>query len=156
MTRVDAWKPVLLIIAFVVAASMGIAFAQLPPKPVESPDEFAARAVERMEKGDLGELARMIGTALGVDLSDGQMERHIKQFSFFGVPQFFDVVYERTFGRSVRQIIYYAPFRNERGQISPIFFNFVFMRADDGWRLGNFRYKRQVQHAIPAEWISVR
>ena len=147
--------PRILVVAVVLAASfLTSAAAQVRPRPTEDPDEFTARSLERIEKGDLEGLARTIGIAIGMDTSDWQLENQIKQIAFVGTPVFFERVYDRTLGKSLRQMIYYAPFRNERQQINFLFFNFVFMRANDGWYLTHFRFERSLNHLIPPGWIS--
>lgn len=133
----------------------GAASAQLRPRPTENPEEFTTETLDRVEKGDLEGLARIMGFALGVDISDGQLESRFKQLAFAGAPQFFDRVYDRTLGQSLRQMIFYAPFRNERQQLNYIFFNFIFMRTESGWYLTHFQFDRNVNRLIPQGWISV-
>jgi hypothetical protein len=148
------WARILVIAFLLTASSIDSAGAQTRPRPVEGPDEFAAKVVERIEKGDLEGLARTIGIAIGVDTSDGHLENQIKQIGFIGTPLFFERVHDRTLGTSLRQMIYYAPFRNERQQMNFIFFNFVFMRANDGWYLTHFRFERNLNHLIPPGWLA--
>jgi hypothetical protein len=143
-----------LVLAFLLTANaVSTTVGQVRPRPVENPEEFTAKAIERIEKGDLEGLARMIGTAVGLDTSDGQLEAQIKQISFVGTPQFFERVHDQTLGSSLRQMIYYAPFRSERSQMTFVFFNFVFMRANDGWYVTHFRFDRNANHLIPPGWI---
>ena len=148
------WARILVLAFVLTASSIDSAGAQTRPRSVESPDEFAAKSLERIEKGDLEGLARMIGITMGVDTSDGQLENQIKQIGFVGTAQFFERVHDQTLGSSLRQMIYYAPFRNERQQMNFVFFNFVFMRANDGWYLTHFRFDRTVNHLIPPGWIA--
>ena len=148
------WARILLLAFVLTAGCVDSAGAQTRPRAVENPEEFTAKAIERIEKGDLEGLARMIGTAVGLDISDGQLEAQIKQIGFVGTPQFFDRVHDQTLGGSLRQMIYYAPFRTERGQMTFVFFNFVFMRANDGWYVTHFRFDRNTNHLIPPGWIT--
>jgi hypothetical protein len=151
------WPRILMLAFLLAASSLSSATAQVRARPVEGgPDEFAAKVVERIEKGDLEGLARAIGIAIGMDTSDGQLENQIKQIGFVGTPMFFERVHDQALGTSLRQMIYYAPFRNERLQINFIFFNFVFMRTTEGWFLTHFRFDRNLNHLVPPGWITTK
>jgi hypothetical protein len=142
-------------LALVVAvASASAAWPQGRPRPIEDPNAATAKVVERIEQGDMEGLARMLGLTMGLDTSDGQMENQIKQIALMGKPMFFDRVHDRTLGRSLQQMIYYAPFRNERNQINFAFFNFVFMRGNEGWYFTQFQFKLSPAHLIPPGWIT--
>src|SRR5215510_13322921 len=91
--------------------------------PVEDPDDIVKKVVERIEQGDVEGLARLIILNMGLDANNEQAENQIRQITFLGTPLLFDRVYDRTLGQSLRQIIYYAPFRNERKQMKFTFFN---------------------------------
>lgn len=131
----------------------GAALPQGRPRPFADPNDTAAKVVERIEQGDIDGLARLIGLLMGLDTSDGQAEIQFRQIALMGKAMFFERVYEQTLGSSLRQMIYYAPFRNERGQLNFGFFNLIFMRGNEGWYFTWFQFKQNHAYLIPPSWI---
>src|SRR5262245_36271737 len=135
-------------------ASLSPALPQGTGRPVENPDDIVTKIVERIEQRDAEGIARLIVLNMGLDANNEQAENQIRQITFLGTPLLFDRVNDQTVGQSLRQVIYYIPFRNDRKQMKFTFFNFVFMRANDGWYFTHFQFQVDATHLIPPGWIT--
>lgn len=144
----------LLLVLSLSIASPTPALPQGAGRPIENPDDVVTKIIERIEQRDAEGIARLIVLNMGLDASNEQAENQIKQITFLGTPLLFDRIYDHTLGQSLRQVIYYIPFRNDRKQMKFTFFNFVFMRANDGWYFTHFQFQVDATHLIPPGWIT--
>jgi hypothetical protein len=60
-----------------------------------------------------------------------------------------DKVLDKTFGKSLRQIIYYCYIK----KIGYVYFRFNFKLAGNGWHMVHFIFRREAQELFPKDFI---
>jgi hypothetical protein len=135
---------VLLLLALSLATSAAI--AALPA--ISDPDKYAAEVMALLTKGDVAALAKMVTDSIGKPDSADQLKNALGVLS--GKPiDYSDKVIDNTFGKGLRQIVYYTFVDN----IGFIYYRFNFKMTGKGWVLANFVFKTETNELFPKDFV---
>jgi len=126
------------------APSMAIA----EPIYVDDPDKYAAEVMRLLTKGDIPTLAKTVADSIGKPDSADQLKNALGILS--GKPiDYSDKVIDNTFGKGLRQIVYYSFIDN----VGFIYYRFNFKMSSKGWILANFLFKTETNELFPKDFV---
>jgi hypothetical protein len=134
----------LLLLALSLAASVAIA----APQPINDPDKYAAEVMRLLVKGDMAALAKTVTDSIGKPDSADSLKNALGMLS--GKPiDYTDKVIDNTFGKSLRQIVYYSFVDN----FGFVYYRFNFKMTSKGWILANFIFKTETNELFPKDFV---
>jgi hypothetical protein len=126
------------------APSMAIA----EPIYVDDPDKYAAEVMRLLTKGDIPTLAKTVADSIGKPDSADQLKNALGILS--GKPiDYSDKVIDNTFGKGLREIVYYSFIDN----VGFIYYRFNFKMSSKGWILANFLFKTETNELFPKDFV---
>jgi hypothetical protein len=135
---------VLCLLALCLAASAAIA----APPPVADPDKYAARVMGLIAKSDMAAVAKMIADSIGKPTYADTIQNGFDSLTGKTI-DYSDKVIDNTFGKSLRQIVYYT-FVDQTGFV---YYRFNFKMSSHGWILANFIFKSENNELFPKDFI---
>jgi hypothetical protein len=135
---------VLLLLALSLTASVAIAATQ----PIADPDKYAAEIMRLLDKGDMAALAKTVTDSIGKPESADTLKNALSMLG--GKPiDYSDKVIDNTFGKGLRQIVYYSFIDN----VGFIYYRFNFKMSSKGWILANFNFKTETNELFPKDFV---
>ena len=135
---------VLLLLALSLATSAAFAAAQ----PITDPDKYATEVMRLLDKGDIAALAKTVTDSIGKPESADTLKNALGMLG--GKPiDYSDKVIDNSFGKGLRQIIYYSFIDN----VGFIYYRFNFKMTSKGWILANFNFKTETNELFPKDFV---
>ena len=135
---------VVLLLALSLATSVAIA----APQPINDPDKYAAEVMQLLVKGDMAALAKTVTNSIGKPDSADGLKNALGMLG--GKPiDYSDKVIDNTFGKGLRQIVYYCFIDN----VGFIYYRFNFKMTSKGWILANFIFKTETNELFPKDFV---
>ena len=138
-------KLVLCLLALWLAAP---AAALAAPPPVADPDKYAAHVMDLIKKNDMTAVAKMIADSIGRPTYADTIQDGLGVVTGKTI-DYSDKVIDNTFGKSLRQIVYYT-FIDQTGFV---YYRFNFKMSSHGWILANFIFKSENNELFPKDFI---
>lgn len=122
--------------------------ASAAPVPIDDPDKYAAQVMGLMVKGDTAAAANVISESIG---KPGDAEAIKNTFGALSAKtvDYSDKVLDKTFGKSLREIVYYSFIDN----LGFVYYRFNFKMSSRGWLLANFNFKSETNELFPKDFI---
>jgi len=128
--------------------SLGSSLAIAEPKYVDDPDKYAAEVMRLLAKGDIAALAKTVTDSIGKPDSADSLKNALGMLG--GKPiDYSDKVIDNTFGKGLRQIVYYSYVVN----IGFVYYRFNFKMSSKGWILANFNFKTETNELFPKDFV---
>jgi hypothetical protein len=118
------------------------------PKYVDDPDKYAAEVMQLLVKGDMATLAKTVTDSIGKPESADTLKNALGMLNGKTI-DYNGKVIDNTFGKSLRQIVYYS-FVDSVGFI---YYRFNFKMSSKGWILANFNFKTETNELFPKDFI---
>ena len=135
-------------VLFLLALSLGASHAIAEPKYVDDPDKYAAEVMRLLTKGDTAALAKMVTDSIGKPDSAEGLKNALGVLG--GKPiDYNEKVIDNTFGKGLRQIVYYSFVDN----VGFIYYRFNFKMSSKGWILANFNFKTEANELFPKDFV---
>jgi hypothetical protein len=128
--------------------SLGSSLAIAEPKYVDDPDKYAAEVMRFLIKGDMATVAKMVSESIGKPENADQLKNALGLLSGKTI-DYSDKVIDNTFGKGLRQIIYYSFIDN----VGFIYYRFNFKMSSKGWILAHFFYKTETNELFPKDFV---
>ena len=135
---------VLLLLALSLAASVAMA----APTAIDDPDKYAAEAMRLLAKGDMTALAKMVADSIGKPDSAEGLKNALGMIAGKTI-DYNDKVIDNTFGKGLRQIVYYSFIDN----FGFVYYRFNFKMSSKGWILANFNFKTEINELFPKDFV---
>ena len=127
-------------------ALSGSAIAEV--QPVADPDQYAKDIMAFVSNGDEAGVAKKITQTLGKPEAEQTFENGLGALKGKKV-DLADKVIDKTFGKSLRKIVYYCYVEN----IGYVYFRFNFKLAGNGWHMVHFMFRSETQELFPKDFI---
>jgi hypothetical protein len=118
------------------------------PKYVDDPDKYAAEVMQLLVKGDVATLAKTVTDSIGKPESADTLKNALGMLNGKTI-DYNGKVIDNTFGKSLRQIVYYS-FVDSVGFI---YYRFNFKMSSKGWILANFNFKTETNELFPKDFV---
>jgi len=118
------------------------------PKYVDDPDKYAAEVMQLLVKGDMATLAKTVTDSIGKPESADTLKNALGMLNGKTI-DYNGKVIDNTFGKSLRQIVYYS-FVDSVGFI---YYRFNFKMSSKGWILANFNFKTETNELFPKDFV---
>jgi hypothetical protein len=118
------------------------------PKYVDDPDKYAAEVMQFLVKGDMATLAKTVTDSIGKPESADTLKNALGMLNGKTI-DYNGKVIDNTFGKSLRQIVYYS-FVDSVGFI---YYRFNFKMSSKGWILANFNFKTETNELFPKDFV---
>jgi hypothetical protein len=135
---------VLCLLALCLAAPAALA----APPPVADPDKYAAHVMDLIKKSDMATVAKTIADSIGRPTYADTIQNGLDILNG-KTTDYSDKVIDNTFGKSLRQIVYYT-FIDQTGFV---YYRFNFKMSSHGWILANFIFKSENNELFPKDFI---
>ena len=132
-----------------VALLLHSAVAVADPQRVNDPDKYAGEVMALLANNDVASVAKKVSETIGKPTYADNVQNALKAFVDKKV-DYSDKVIDKTFGKSLRQIVYYCFVEN----VGFIYFRFNFKNSSTGWILANFIFKSETNELFPKDFIS--
>jgi hypothetical protein len=130
------------------ALSLGTSPAIAEPKYVDDPDKYAAEVMRLLVKGDIPTLAKTVTDSIGKPDSADQLKNALGMLGGKTI-DYNDKVIDNTFGKGLRQIVYYSFIDG----VGFIYYRFNFKMSSKGWILANFNFKTETNELFPKDFV---
>ena len=131
-----------------IALSLHCAPAVADAQRVSEPDKYAAEVMDLLSKNDLVSVSKMISDTVGKPSYAENLQNALAAFTGKKI-DYSDKIIDNTFGKSLRQIIYYCFVEN----IGFVYFRFNFKMSSGGWILANFIFKTETNELFPKDFV---
>ena len=128
--------------------SLAPSLAIAEPKYVDDPDKYAAEVMQLLVKGDMATLAKTVTDSIGKPESADTLKNALGMLNGKTI-DYNGKVIDNTFGKSLRQIVYYS-FVDSVGFI---YYRFNFKMSSKGWILANFNFKTETNELFPKDFV---
>jgi hypothetical protein len=118
------------------------------PPPVADPDKYAAQVMGLIMKNDMAAVAKMIAESIGRPSYADTIQSGLGVVTDKTI-DYSDKVIDNTFGKSLRQIIYYTFI----DQVGFVYYRFNFKMSSHGWILANFIFKSENNELFPKDFV---
>lgn len=132
----------------VIALSLQSAAAIAAPQPIDDPDKYAGAIMALLSKSDVASASKKIAATIGKPSDADKVQGGLSLLASRNV-DYSDKVIDKTFGESLRQIVYYCFVKD----IGFVYFRFNFKRSSGGWLLANFNFKTETNELFPKDFI---
>jgi hypothetical protein len=129
----------------------GVSAAAGQPKLFSDPEVVAIELTEAIKNSEVDILMRDLATYTGASEEDPKLNKALEFFKG-RVPQLADKVFDQTFGASLRQIVFYLPYKD----FQFVYVRYNFKRMESGWLLANFNYKSDTTEIVPSGFVTGR
>ena len=130
------------------ALFLGATIAVAAPQNVDDPDKYAGDVMRLLSSNDIVGVAKMISDTTGQPAYEDTVQKALSVMSGKGI-DYSDKVIDNTFGKSLRQIVYYC-FIDKFGFV---YFRFNFKMTSHGWVLAYFNFKTETNELFPKDFI---
>jgi hypothetical protein len=135
---------VLCLLVLCLAATAALA----APPPVADPDKYAAQVMGLIAKSNMAAVAKMIADSIGKPTYADTIQNGLDILTGKTI-DYSDKVIDNTFGKSLRQIVYYT-FIDQTGFV---YYRFNFKMSSHGWILANFIFKSENNELFPKDFV---
>ena len=124
------------------------AIAIAEPQRIVAPDKYAAEIMVLVSNNDVVSVSKKISDTIGNPSYAERLESALNALTGKKI-DYTDKVIDNTFGKGLRQIVYYCFVEN----IEFIYFRFNFKMSSSGWILANFIFKTESSELFPKNFI---
>jgi hypothetical protein len=136
------------LVLLLLALSLAVSAAFAAPQPITDPDKYATEVMRLLDKGDIAALAKTVTDSIGKPESADTLKNALGMLG--GKPiDYSDKVIDNSFGKGLRQIIYYSFIDN----VGFIYYRFNFKMTSKGWILANFNFKTETNELFPKDFV---
>jgi hypothetical protein len=132
------------LIAILLHSAIAIADAQR----IDDPDKYANEVMALLSNNDVGAVSKKISDAVGKPSYAENLQGALSWLTGKKI-DYTDKVIDNTFGKSLRQIVYYCFIEN----IGFVYFRFNFKMSSSGWILANFIFKTETNELFPKDFV---
>ena len=133
---------------FGLTLSLHSAIAIAEAQRVDDPDKYAGEVMALLSNNDLVSVSKKISDTVGNPSYEQALQGALGALTGKKI-DYTDKVIDNTFGKSLRQIVYYCRVEN----IGFVYFRFNFKMSSRGWTLANFFFKTETQELFPKDFI---
>jgi hypothetical protein len=127
---------------------LGVSIARADPQYVPDPDKYAADIMQLLAEKNVASASKMISDTIGKPSYADNLQNALNALTSKNI-DYSGKVIDNTFGKSLRQIIYYSFVEN----IGFIYFRFNFKMSSHGWILANFIFKTETNELFPKDFV---
>jgi hypothetical protein len=127
---------------------LGASIARADPQYVPDPDKYAADIMRLLVEKNIASASKMISDTIGKPSYADNLQNALNALSSKNI-DCSDKVIDNTFGKSLRQIIYYSFVES----VGFIYFQFNFKMSSRGWILANFIFKTETNELFPKDFV---
>jgi hypothetical protein len=136
------------LVLLLLALSLATSVAMATPPAINDPDKYAAEVMRLLVKGDMAAVAKTVADSIGKPDSADGLKNALGMFSGKTI-DYSDKVIDNTFGKGLRQIVYYSFIDN----IGFIYYRFNFKMSSKGWILAHFVFKTETNELFPKDFV---
>ena len=133
---------------FGLIALLHSAIAIAEPQRIDEPDKYADEIMALLSNNDLVSVSKKISDTVGNPSYAERLESALNALTGKKI-DYTDKIVDNTFGKSLRQIVYYCFVEN----IGFVYFRFNFKMSSRGWILANFIFKTEINELFPKDFI---
>jgi hypothetical protein len=131
-----------------IAISLYSLIAIAEAQRVEEPGKYAGEIMSLLSKNDVASVSKMIADTVGKPSYAENLQSALNALTGKKI-DYTDKVVDNTFGKSLRQIVYYCFVDN----VGFVYFRFNFKMSSSGWILANFIFKTETNELFPKDFI---
>ena len=130
------------------ALSLHSAIAIAEAQRIDEPDKYAGEIMALLSNNDVVSVSKKISDTVGNPSYAERLESALNTLTGKKI-DYTDKIVDNTFGKSLRQIVYYCFVEN----IGFVYFRFNFKMSSRGWILANFIFKTEINELFPKDFI---
>ena len=130
------------------ALSLHSAIAIAEAQRIDEPDKYAGEIMALLSNNDVVSVSKKISDTVGNPSYAERLESALNALTGKKI-DYTDKIVDNTFGKSLRQIVYYCFVEN----IGFVYFRFNFKMSSRGWILANFIFKSEINELFPKDFI---
>jgi hypothetical protein len=142
-------RPLLACLFALVVLSLHATAALADAQRIEDPDKYAGEVMSLLSSNDMASVAKKVSDAVGKPSYAENVQNALKALVDKKI-DYSDKVVDKTFGNSLRQIVYYCFVEN----VGFIYFRFNFKMSSRGWILANFLSKSEASKLFPDDFLN--
>jgi hypothetical protein len=131
-----------------IALSLYPTIAIAEAQRIDEPDKYAGEIMALLSNNDVVSVSKKISDTVGNPSYEQPLQGALGALTGKKI-DYTDKVIDNTFGKSLRQIVYYCRVEN----IGFVYFRFNFKMSSSGWTLANFTFKTETQELFPKDFI---
>jgi hypothetical protein len=131
-----------------IALSLHSVIAIADAQRVEEPGKYAGEIMRLLSNNDVSTASKMVADTVGKPSYVENIQSALSALTGKKI-DYSDKVVDNTFGKSLRQIVYYCYVEN----VGFIYFRFNFKMSSSGWILANFLFKTETNELFPKDFI---
>ena len=131
-----------------IALSLHSTIAIADAQRIDDPDKYAGEVTALLSNNDVASVSKKISDAIGRPSDAEKLQSALNVFTS-KKSNYSDKVIDKTFGKSLRQIVYYCFVED----IGFVYFRFNFKMSSRGWLLANFNFKSETNELFPKDFI---
>jgi hypothetical protein len=128
--------------------SINARIATAEPQYIDDPDKYAAEAMRQISNNEVASVSKMISDTIGKPSYAENLQNALNALASRKIG-YTDKVVDHSFGKSLRQIVYYCFVEN----IGFIYFRFNYKMSEHGWILANFIFKTETNELFPKDFV---